>query len=83
MENINREIEAAADNTNKLMLGEFNFSKKKNILNKTLISDTSKIDEKIIRDSIIEGISNKYNDEFYIKHQPGSNYFTLRRENGR
>ena len=29
MENINREIDAAADNTNKLMLGEFNFSKKK------------------------------------------------------
>ena len=28
MKNINRQIEAAADNTNKLMLGEFNFSKK-------------------------------------------------------
>ena len=39
------------------------------ILNKTLIFDTSKIDEEIIIDRIIEGINNKYNDEFYIKHQ--------------
>ena len=70
MKNINRQIEAAADNTNKLMLGEFNFSKKKKyILNKTLVFDTSNIDEEIIIDRIIEGINNKYNDEFYIKHQ--------------
>ena len=43
IKNINRQIEIGADNTNKLMLGEFNFSSK-NILNKTLIFDTSKID---------------------------------------
>ena len=36
------------------------------ILNKTLIFDTSKIDEEIIIDRIIEGINNKYNDEFIL-----------------
>lgn len=34
MKNINRQIEAVANNTNKFLLGEFNFSPK-NILNKT------------------------------------------------
>ena len=43
IKNINKQIEIGADNTNKFMLGEFNFSSK-NILNKTLIFDTSKID---------------------------------------
>ena len=64
------------------MRGEFNFSPKK-ILNKTLIFDTTKIDEEIIMDKIIEALNDKTNDEFYIEHPPGSNYFTLKREDGR
>ena len=82
IKNINRQIEIGADNTNKFMLAEFNFSSK-NILNKTLIFDTSKIDQEIIMDRITDAINDKNNDEFYIKHQPGSNYFALRKENGR
>ena len=82
IKNINRQIEIGADNTNKFMLAEFNFSSK-NILNKKLIFDTSKIDQEIIMDRITDAINDKNNDEFYIKHQPGSNYSALRKENGR
>ena len=82
IKNINRQIEIGADNTNKFMLAEFNFSSK-NILNKKLIFDTSKIDQEIIMGRITDAINDKNNDEFYIKHQPGSNYFALRKENGR
>ena len=65
MKNINRQIEMAADNTNELMLGEFNF-RPKNILNKTLIFDTSKADEEIIMDRIIDAINDKTNEELFI-----------------
>ena len=65
MKNINRQIEMAADNTNGLMLGEFNF-RPKNILNKTLIFDTSKADEEIIMDRIIDAINDKTNEELFI-----------------
>ena len=82
IKNINKQIEIGADNTNKFMLGEFSFSSK-NILNKTLIFDTSKIDQEIVMDRITDAINDKNNDEFYNKHQPGSNYFALRKENGR
>ena len=82
IKNINKQIEIGADNTNKFMLGEFNFSSK-NILNKTLIFDTSKIDQEIVMDRITDAINDKNNDEFYNKHQPGSNYFALSKENGR
>ena len=29
-------------------------------------------------DKTIEALNDKTNDEFYIKHPPGSNYFTLK-----
>ena len=45
--------------------------------------DTSKINEEIIMGKIIEALNDKTNDEFYIEHPPGSNYFTLKREDGR
>ena len=64
------------------MFGEFNFIPK-NILNKTMIFDTSKIEQEIIMNRIIDTINDKTNDKLYIEHQTGSNYFTLRRENGR
>ena len=82
MKNMNAQIKIAADNANRLMLGEFDFDPKK-IQNKTLIIDISKIDEKIIGDKITDVLNDKNNDEFYIKHSPGTNYFILRRENRR
>ena len=82
MKNMNAQIKIAADNANRLMLGEFDFDPKK-IQNKTLIIDISKIDEKIIGDKITDVLNDKNNDEFYIEHSPGTNYFILRRENRR
>ena len=46
------------------MLGEFDFDPQK-ILNKTLIFDTSKIEEEIIVERIIDALNDK-NNEFYI-----------------
>ena len=64
MKNINARIKVAVDNTNRLMLGEFDFDPQK-ILNKTLISETSKIEEEIIVERIIDALNDK-NNEFYI-----------------
>ena len=68
MKNINDQVMAANENTENLMLGEFNFDTKK-ILNKT--------------DRIIDAINNPYNDEYWIEYKPGTNCFTLRLEDGR
>ena len=51
-------------------------------MNKTLIFDTTKIHEEITVDKIIEALNDKTNNEFYIEHSPGSNYFTLKGEDG-
>ena len=64
-----------------LMNGKFSFDPKK-ILNKTLLFDTTKIDEEIIMDMIIRALS-AGNDDFYIEHPIGSNLFTLKWEDGR
>ena len=42
-------------------------------------------DEETIIDKIIEGLDIPYleNDKYWIEHEPGSNYFTLRLEDGR
>ena len=53
------------------------------ILNKTLIFDTSTIDEEIIMDRVIDALNGRTNDDFYIEHPAGWNHFTLRRENER
>ena len=82
MKNIIKQIEAANNNTNRFALGKFDF-RPTSILNKTLISDTSIVDEGTIIDAISDLINDKNNDKFYIEHKPGSNYFTLRIENGR
>ena len=63
-------------------MGEFDFNPQ-NVLNKTLIFDTKKINEEIIMNKIIEALSDKKNDVFFIEHPIVSNYFTLKRENGR
>ena len=66
------------------MDGKFNFSPKK-LLNKRLIFDISTVDEEKIMDKIMEGLDDRYlkNDKYWIEREPGSNYFTLRLEDGR
>ena len=61
------------------MHGKFDFSFK-NILNKTILFDTSKINQEEIMDKII---NDSLNDGYYIDHPEGSNSFTLKREDGR
>ena len=63
------------------MNGKFNFDPQK-ILNKTMLFHTTKIDEEIIMDRIIEVLP-PTNDECYIEHPVASNSFTLKREDGR
>ena len=80
MKNIKDQV--ARDNVSKLMRDEFGFNPEK-ILNKTLMFDTNKIDEEIIMDMMIDALDDKTNDEFYIEHPVGSDYFSLKREDGR
>ena len=75
MKNINRKTKAANENTRNLMIGEFNFNPKE-ILNKTLIFDTS-------IDRIIDAVNYPFNDKYRIEYKPGANYFTLRLEDGK
>ena len=82
MKNINDEIRASNENTENLMLGEFNFDPKE-ILHQKLIFDTTIIDEEMIIHRIIDAINDPFNDKYWIEHKPGTNYFTLRLENGR
>ena len=81
---ITNQIEKSVDNTSLMMAGEFNFSPK-TMLNKRLIFDTTIVDKVTIMDKIIEGLNDTYldNDKYWIEHEPGSNYFTLRVEDGR
>ena len=78
------QIQTSLHNTSLLMLGEFNYSPKQ-ILNKKLIFDTTIIDEETIMDKIIEALDDLSleNDKYWIPHEPGSNFFMLRLEDGR
>ena len=82
MKIINRKTKATNENTRNVMRGELNFDPKE-ILNKTLIFDTSMVDEEVIIDRIIDTINNPFNDKYWREHKPGTNYFTLRLENGK
>ena len=77
-----KEAQSAGNIVSRLMRGEFDFSLK-NVLNKTLVFDTSKINEEVITDKIIELINDPLNDEYYIDHLSGINSFTLKREDER
>ena len=77
-----KEAQITRNNVSRLMRGEFGFSLK-NVLNKTLVFDTSKINEEVITDKIIELINDPLNDEYYIDHLSGINSFTLKREDER
>ena len=61
----NKEDQNARDNLSKLMRGEFDFDPKK-ILNKTLIFDNKKVDQKIIMDMIIEVLMIKQMMKFML-----------------
>ena len=52
-------------------------------LSKTLLFDTSTIDEEVIIDKIIDDINDPFNDKYWIEHVPGTDYFTLRLKNGK
>ena len=56
-------------NSINLLLGKFDFDPRKS-LNKTLIFDTSVLDE----DRIIDAINDPFIDKYWIEHKPGTNY---------
>ena len=71
-------LQIVAENAETLLKGNFNFSPQK-ILNKTMLFDTCRINEKKIMDKFLEAFPVN-NDELYILHEPGTNPFTLKRE---
>ena len=78
-----KDKELARDNVSALAEGKFSFLPDK-FLNKTVLYDVSKVDEEKIIDKIIENIpAGMDNDEIYIVHEPGTNAFSLRREDGK
>ena len=74
----NKELQIAMDNISALMEGKFSFDPKK-ILNKTILFDTSRVDEELIMDRIIESLCSD-NDELYIINEPETNSFSVRRK---
>ena len=82
MKNMNKQIKAANENTKNLMLSEFNFDPEE-ILNETLVFDTSLTDEEIVIDRIIDAINDSLNNKYWIERKPGTNYFTLKLEDGK
>ena len=73
MKNITKQIQAANENSINLLLGKFDFDPRKS-LNKTLIFDTSVLDEEIIIDRIIDAINDPFIDKYWIERKPGTNY---------
>ena len=52
------------------------------VLNKTILFDVFRVVEEKIMDKIIENLPST-NSELYIIPEPGTNSFTLRREDGK
>ena len=77
----NKASQIARDNASALMNEKFVFDSKE-ILNKTLLFDTSEIDEELVMDKIRQALPPD-NDQFYIEYPERSNSFTLKREDGR
>ena len=75
-----KELQIARNNISALIEGKFDFSAKK-LLNKTLLFDTSRVNEELIMKKRIENFPGG-NNELYILHKPGINSFSLRREDG-
>lgn len=68
-----KELEIARSNVSPLMEGKFDF-RGKELLTKTLLFDTSRVNEKFIMDKIIQTLPGG-KDELYIVHEPGTNSF--------
>ena len=77
----NKELQIARENVFALMEGKFSFLPEK-ILNKTILFNVSRVDEEKIMGKIIKNLPST-NDEFYIIHEPGTNSFSLRHEDGK
>ena len=73
-----KELKVARDNVSTLMQGKFIFDPE-HFKNKTVLFDTSKVDEEQIIDRILENISGD-NDDIYLVHKPGTNASSLRCE---
>lgn len=54
----------------------------KNNTKQTILLDVSRVDEETIVDKIIENLTST-NDGFYIIHEPRTNSFSLRHEDGK
>ena len=75
-----KEKEIAAENKKLLLSDKFDFWSNK-ILNKVRLFDTSRVDNEIIMDKMIN-TQPKDIDDYYIEPTIDSNYFILRREDG-
>ena len=75
-----KEKEIAAESKKLLLSDKFDFWPNK-ILNKVRLFHTSRVDNEIIMDKIIN-TQPKDIDYYYIEHTIDSNYFILRREDG-
>ena len=73
-------MKIARKDVSALMRGKFAFDPEV-FLNKTVLFDTSKIDDKKIIDRLLENIHGD-NDDIYLFHEPGRNAFSLRRKDG-
>ena len=76
-----KELQVTRNNVSTLVEGKFSFLPEK-FLNKTVLCDVSKNNEEKIIDKLIENLPAD-NDELYIVHEPGTNAFSLRREDGK
>ena len=68
-----KELEIARSNVSPLMEGKFDF-RGKELLTKTLLFDTSRVNEKLIVNRIMQNLPGG-EDELYIVHEPGTNSF--------
>ena len=76
-----KELKITGENVSALMRGKFVFEPEV-FLNKTVLFDTSKVSEEKIVDKILESLPADNND-IYLIHEPCTNSFSLRREDGR
>ena len=74
-------LQNAANNAETLLKGKINFSPKKKLSKIILFNGSHRDKEKII-DEILEALPAD-NYELYVLHQPGTNAFTLKSEDGK
>ena len=75
-----KELKVARDNVSTLTQGKFVFDPE-HFSNKTVLFDTSNVDEEQIIDRILENIPGD-NDNIYLVHEQDTNAFSLRRKDG-